>query len=187
MNRRLASALLYAPFVLFFFGLPAKAAVMTYEFTFSTSNLKTYFVSGFPQDEAAPEQTASGAFIIQFDPTLQYTFDSKDITLVNFSPSPLAETGVGFDYSPTGGNGNINIYSWGMRYGGYAFNTNEFYMNAYNLRATPTFGDFNYTQVGYDSAAVSVTGSVSLIPVPEPASLLTIGGGLLACCWVRKR
>jgi hypothetical protein len=184
--------------------LPAKAASVTDDVTFSASGF-----TSFPTGVTPPTDPVTGSFTITFDPTLSYTdlttegssitLGSLNITLgsaLSFCYSPTAYTCSGSAFSAgelvVGGS---NAGAATVIYGPGADTTNDFTLQLSSFTSSPVMTLLLYAQTSNDSTffdssvgSVSVTPVVSATPVPAALPLFATGLGALGLFgWRRKR
>jgi hypothetical protein len=163
-------------------AVPAGASLLTYDVSFAASNYQTG--AGFPQDQTPPVLAISGDFHVNFDSTQAYVEDTKDITEISFSPASFVQSNWAFNWYPQNSGGLMEIYSSNM-WEGISLGVNGFIVFMSDIaRGQPTYDQSQYTATGFDSLALTNTGTMSYTAVPEPdLCLLSVAaaGALLRC------
>jgi len=171
----------------------AHATMVTEVVSFSANSFQS-----FPSGAPSPTDPVTGSFYITFDPTQTYTNNTTNISLKNLNIA--LGSSLSFSYSPT-----ITGFPAGtLRVGGlfngsdaiqYSPATNDLwlYINNFNTNS-PQFQQVGYSQVSlgnYQYYTVNQTGSVTVSPVPLPASLSlfasAIGMSGLFTRWRKRR
>ncbi len=162
-------------------GRPAAAAPVTSTFSISASGFSDVTLSAMP-----PVDPVNLTISLTFDPGTGDQFD--DATGVQLLASSIAiASPLVFDYD------SVNDV---LTFGGAGLSTqitagtNDVLAQVTTAyRGTPTFGGLEYTTASTAGIYLSLTGltQAAAAPVPEPASMAVLLGGLLALGVRRRR
>jgi hypothetical protein len=197
---RLTGAALAASAIMLIATLPAKAASVTDDVTFSASGF-----TSFPTGVTPPTDPVTGSFTITFDPTQTVT-DSTGITLNTQNIS--LDSSLVFDYSPSAytistPDGPASFAAGELVVGGsfdgaatvqYGPATNDFTLQISSFTTSPVMTLLLYAQTSDDNTffynsveSVSVTPVVSATPVPAALPLFAGGLGVIGLFGRRRK
>jgi hypothetical protein len=161
--------------------VPASASIINLDVKFSANSFQAS--GGTP-----PVDPVNGEFTISFDPTLDYTNDTSDITLNNLNIN-LGST-LCFTYqTAVDGSFPAGMLRVGGLFDGsdtvqYSPATDDFWLQIADFATTPAFQQVGYAQTDAGNNVfytINQTGSVTVTPVPEPVTLTLFAlGGTLA-------
>jgi hypothetical protein len=202
---RMPNALMAVSALMLIGTLPAMAAPVTDDVTFSA----TSFSGGAPPlytGGTAPTDPVTGSFTITFDPTKTYLDSTTGITLGSLNIA--LGSALSFDYSPNSYTIGVTTFDAGeLVVGGLDAGAccveltpstfDDFYLQILNFASTPAFnqlgytiaanGDYFYSATGSSGGSVSVT-PVSATPLPAALPLFATGLGAMGLFgWRRKR
>jgi hypothetical protein len=201
---RMSNAFMAVSGLLLIGTLPAMAATVTDDVTFSA----TSFSGGPPPSYSggtAPVDPVTGSFTITFDPTQTY-LNSTGITLNTQNIS--LDSSLVFDYSPSAYLVNGTPFAAGeLVVGGSSdgaanvlleSGNADFYLQVLTFASTPTFnqlgyvtedGSYFYSAIGTGAgSSVAVTPELPATPLPAALPLFASGLGAMGFFgWRRKR
>ena len=169
MRRSLAAISLLCAFAI---PAAAHASLVTYDIAFT----------------AKGDVTASGSYMLTFDPTHKYSTDTTTgLTTDSFNPAFPAPVATGFTYFGGLLSSVLTIGTLQDGVGNVNGGSNEYVLVIDNVNNAPTMQIFALSTTGESSILNDFTGTVSVTAVPEPASLTLLGTGLLSAIGLARR
>lgn len=157
------------------------------------TNLVTFTANSFVDQNLtpgiAPVDPVTGSFTITFDPTVDATNQTAGITLGSLNLS----LGSALSYNYDSATDRLEVGGLSNGANALFFNPpqNDFWLFIDNfLSGTPLFDQVGYAQVSAGSNVyftLNQTGSVTVTPVPLPATLPLLAGGLGLIAFLRRR
>ncbi len=159
-------------------ALPASAAVITQQFTFTATDFGAY-----AGPTPAPIDPVIGVVLITYDPDVAQAPTSVGVDIVSLN---LSHTAVNFTYT-LAGDGVLDIGSHVNAGGGFMVSQpGDYGVSIFNVRTTPRLGYVQYMTEGGNY--YSLNGELSVAEVPEPATwTLMLAGFGLAGAKLRSR
>jgi hypothetical protein len=160
----------------------------------TVTELVTFSANSFqfsPPGGSVPTDPVTGSFLITFNPASTYADSTSGITLESLNIS--LGSALSFNYSPTAqtvdgasdaaGELVVGGIATGAGSVQYSPATNDFWLTIDNFATAPTFDSVGYSQVSAGNyifyTPSSSDGSVSVQPVPLPASAWLLLAGLV--------
>ena len=141
----------------------------------------------------APIDPVMGSFTISFDPTLEYTNNTANVSLNSLNLA--LGSALAFIYEPDVDGGTLRVGGLASGANIVTFNppTNDFWFFSTQWQTTPEFQQVGYSQTSVGQANLYFTlqdpqwGTVSASAIPEPSTFACLSFGLVGMAFFRRK